>query len=202
MYTEKGKSIIIVAASITVLILIVGLVSAFWPMYETEFIELGLLGKNQMADDYFPKENSTVSMNSQIDWYIYLYNHMATPQNVIVKVKLLNSTTDIPNDEEHRPSNAPSIIEIPISLSSNETRIAPFFWGITETTSIGNSLYLKQLRINNQIIEVDVSTPLNSFFRLVFEPWVFNSSTGEYQFGFEYGEEFSSISLHMGFRVS
>jgi Protein of unknown function (DUF1616) len=183
------------------LILAAGLIWAFWPAYEEQFIEFGLLGKNKMAEDYFTDVNSTITMGSQLDWYIYIHNHMGNSQTVIVRVKLLNSTMEIPNNQKHEPSPYPSLDELPLTLSNNETLLLPFSWAITGLERQDNSVLINQLAINSETFVAHVSTPSNSFFRIVFELWVYNSSTKEYEFGWTSGEEFSSASLYLGFRV-
>ena len=167
-----------------------------------QFIEFGLLGKDKIADNYFLYDNSTVSTDSQVDWYLYIHNHMGTSQDVIVKVKLLNSEMEIPNDQEHEPSPFAPFIELPFSLLNNDTLLVPFSWSITETILQDASILLKQLKVNDQSIEVDVSTFSYSFFRMVFELWVYDPVSQQYEFGWRSTEAFSSSSLHIGFRVN
>lgn len=202
MNNENNKSILVIVALVTVLILVVALISAFWPKYEMQFIEFGLLGKDKIADNYFLYDNSTVSTDSQVDWYLYIHNHMGTSQDVIVKVKLLNSEMEVPNDQEHEPSPYTPFIELPFSLLNNDTLLVPFSWSITETILQDASILLKQLKVNDQSIEVDVSTFSYSFFRMVFELWVYDPVSQQYEFGWRSTEAFSSSSLHIGFRVN
>jgi uncharacterized membrane protein len=183
------------------LILVIAIISTFWPRYEMQFIELGLLGKNRIADNYFSNENSTVFIDSQVDWNIFLHNHMENSQNVIVKVKLLNSTMDLPNDKEHKPSSIESFFELPFSLSNNETFFASFSWSINEVLIEDNLITLKNLKVNSQQVEVDVKTFSNSFFRMVFELWVYDKSSQSYEFSWNSGEDYSSASIYIGFRV-
>jgi hypothetical protein len=48
------------------LILAVAVLSAFWPKYEERLFELDLLGKNKRAEDYYPNDNSTLELASQV----------------------------------------------------------------------------------------------------------------------------------------
>lgn len=202
MKDGNNKTLVIIGAVIAIVIIAVSLISTFWPRYEMQFIELGLLGKEKVAKDYFSNENSTVSLGTQVNWYIYLHNHMEGPQNVIIKVKLINSTMQVSNDEEHIPSPSASFIELSTPLSDNETLLVPFSWSVTEVTSLSGLILLRQLIVNDQSVDVDISTISDSFFQMIFELWVYNQSSQEYEFGWQSSQGFSSASLHIGFRVA
>ena len=201
MYFKKYRPIFVIGALVLVLTLTVALISTFWPRYEEQFFEFGLLGKDKMADRYYPNGNSTINMGSQVNWYIYVYNHMGSYQNVIVRIKLLNSTMDLPNDREHKPSPFISIAEFPLSLSVDDKLFVPFSWTITEAISQKNLTILKSMMVNDQMVEINVPAS-NSFYRMVFELWVQDQGSGEYRFGWESSEGFSSASLYIGFKLN
>ncbi len=202
MTIEKHNTVIVIIALTTVIILITTVVSSFWPEYEIQFIEFGLLGENKIADDYFASENSTVALGSQVKWYIYLHNHMGSPQEVIVRVKLLNSTMAIPIDQENEPAPYPSYTELQLSLFNNETSLVPFTWSVVNLISRDDSIVITSLMANDVNVETNVSTLSTSFFRMVFELWVYDISSGEYRFGWNSSEGFDSSSLHIGFKVT
>jgi len=196
------KTILIIGALVLCSVLAVAAISTFWPRYEERFFEFGLLGKDKTAEGYYPNDNSTLSSNSQVRWYIYIQNHMGDVENVSVRVKLLNSAMEAPNDTRHEPSPFPPFVEFPLSLSVDETLFVPFSWSISETVSQGNSIVIKSLMVNGQTFRVDVPAFSNSLFSMNFELWVYDPSSHEYRFGWESGEEFSSASLNMWFRVN
>ena len=109
-----------------------------------------------MASGYFPNEDNILSADSEIKWFIYLHNHLETTQKVIVRVKLVNSTMDIPDDQKHLPSSQIFLIELPSSLSIDETTLLPFSWSVLEATSQEDSINLRRIMINDQAIEVNV----------------------------------------------
>jgi len=166
------------------------------------FFELSLLGKDKMAKDYYFNDNFSLKVGSQVDWFIYIHNHIGTNQNVIVKVKLVNSTMDLPTDLDNKPSPFDPIAEFPLSLSVNDTLIVPFSWSIVKAISQKNSTHLKQLLVNDQIVEVDVPAFSGSFFRMVFELWVYDQCSQTYEFGWESEKGLSSSSIHLAFRVT
>ena len=183
-------------------ILAVAVISAFWPRYEERFFELSLLGKDKKAEGYFLNDNSTLEVGSQVLWYIYIHNHMGSLQNVSVRIKLLNSTMEVPNDREHKPSPFASFVEYPASLSVDDTLFVPFSWGILDVVSQNSSIILKRLMVNGQTVEVNVSAFSDYLFRMFFELWVYDQSSHEYKFGWESEKEFYSASSYMGFRVT
>jgi hypothetical protein len=195
----KHKTLLGVVFFASFLIIAVALIGAFWPRYEMRFFELGLLGKDKIATDYFPNNDSTLSTGSQVDWFIYVHNHMGSPQDVIVRVKLLNSTMELPDDQENRPGSSEPLVEFPFSLSVDETLFVPFSWSILEVAFQNGSLDLKRLMVNNETVDVDVSDSANFLFYMVFELWVYDP--GSQQFKFEWASErgFSSASIYMVF---
>ena len=171
LFSKNHKFFFILTAFSAFLIIVILLLSVFWPRNEMGFIEMGLLGEHKKASDYFPNEDNILSAGSEINWFIYLHNHLENTQKIIVRVKLVNSTMDIPDDQKHLPSSQTYLMELPLALSIDETTLLPFSWSILEATSEENSINLQRIIINGQTIEVNVSDSLNSF-RLIFELWL------------------------------
>ncbi len=202
MMLKEHKSLLTLVGLVLLLIVIVAVISSVWPQQEKKFIELGLLGKNKIADAYFADANYTVEVGASNSWFIYVYNHMGAVQYVSVRLKLLNSTMEVPNDQEHQPSNTTSLAVFPLSLSINETMLVPFSWSIIDTEAQNGSTLIKRLMVNEQPVNVNVSASVNSSFRIVFELWVYDQFSHEYRFGWGSGEEFSSASIYMWFRLN
>ena len=189
----------IVAGLICVLIVIVAVISSVWPMQEDYFFELGLLGKNKTADNYFVDIHSTVDLGIPNSWFFYVHNHMGTTQEVSIRAKLLNYTMELPDDQKHQPSPVPSFADFPLSISNNETVLIPFSWSIMEIKIENNSTVIKRLIVNEVPVEVSVSDSLNSSFRITVELWVKDPDSGIFIFGWESKEGFSSASNFMEF---
>jgi len=196
------KPVFIIAGLVILIIIVVALLSSYWPKQEKWFIELGLLDEDMMADAFFSKTDSTVDLGEPNSWFIYIHNHLASTQDIRVKVKLTNSTEELPDDRKHQHSNATSFIEFPLRISINETAYIPFSWSIIQAETESDLVVIKRLAINEQPLEVDISASFTPSFRLVFELWVLDPSSGEYRFGWESEEGFFSASLYMAFRVN
>ena len=154
-----------------------------------------------MADEYVADDNSLVDVGAVNSWFIYIHNHMGNEQNVSVRVKLLNFTMELPDNREHRPSNAVSLKEFPLSLLDNETALIPFSWSLLEVEPRNGLISIKRISVNEQSVDVNVSASTNSSFRIVFELWVQNSSSGEYLFSWDSRKGFASASTYIGFKI-
>jgi hypothetical protein len=183
------------------LIVLVAVISSVWPTQEMRFIELGLLGKDKTADAYFANENSNIDVGTLSSWFIYVHNHLGYAQNVSVRVKLLNSTMEIPDDQENQPSNMTSFVAFPLSLSVNQSVLIPFAWSIMDAEVHNGSAVINQLLVNNQPINIDALISMNRSFVMVFELWVQEDGSEEYVFSWESEKGLSSASVNMWFNV-
>jgi len=196
---KEYKSLLVIGVLLSVLILSIAIISAFWPKYEERFFELGLLGKNKKAEEYYPNNNSTLQLGSSVLWHIYLHNHMGSPQNVSIRVKLLNSTMQAPDDREHEPSPFPYFMEFPVSLSIDETLLIPVSWSVVEATTQEGNVNINRLRVDDQTFNMSILS--SNRFRMVFELWVYDQSSQQYRFEWDSGKGFYSASLYMWFSL-
>jgi len=199
---REYKGFFVICVLVVVLILVVYVFTLFWPRYEEYFFELGLLGRNRKAEDYYLGNTSSVDVGSELVWYVYLHNHMGSSQDVSVRVKLLNSSMQAPDDRGHVPSPYPFVFEVPVSLSIDETKLVPFVWGVSEAEFLNDSVAVRGLVINDMPVVVDASALSGSRFRLVFELWVLDRSSGEYRFFWVSKSESYSASIYMWFNVT
>jgi len=196
----KNKQLFIFGSILLIFIFSVSVISAMWPRSNENFFELGLLGKDKKAEGYFDSSNSTITIGEPIIWNIYLSNNMGNDQDVLIKMKLLNSSTQIPNDRSHAPSPVRSYYEIPVSLSEDESSMIPFIWTVSKAQHQGRFEHIEGLIINDKTVNVDVMSS-DSSFRIVFELWAYNESTGKYVFSWNSGKELYSTSVFMWFKM-
>ena len=117
---------------------------------------------------------------------------------VTIKVKLLNSTMNVPDDRSHLPSSEPVLLEIPVSLKIDETKLIPFNWSIENSFALEKTTHLDLLVINKQNKHTKVSSQ-NNYFKLVFELWIFDQDVNKYVFGWYSKDEFYSASIYIWF---
>ena len=198
MSWRRYKLLLVLGGLLVVTIASVYVISLYWPRYEDYFFELGLLGKDRLAEDYFPNENSTVNIGTPVSWHLYVHNHMGQEQEIIVRVKLLNSTMEAPEDRGHEPSPQPYFLEIPISLSIDETEVVPFSWTINSATSLTVNVDIFSSPLADEVVEVNLES-VDDRFRIVFELWVYDDASDEYVFGWYSKGEFYSASIYVWF---
>ena len=170
MSIKEYKPIIILGVFLVAVIGFVYVVSLYWPKYEEYFFELGLLGKEGKAEGYFPDDDSTINIGTPMSWNIYVHNHMGSKQWVSIRVRILNSTMQAPDDREHEPSPEPFVLEIPLSLSVDETVLVPYSWSILDAEYL-NGTVIYSIIVNNEIYDMGLSDN-STRFRFVFEFWV------------------------------
>lgn len=202
MSSNRNKLIFSGIVITIVLILIISLFVFFWPRSETNFFEIGLLGKDKLAKDYFPNNNSTITLEEQINWHVYIHNHMSDHQNILLKLKLVNFTLNLPGDSQFNYSEQYTFFEIPFSLLSEETQIIPVYWSLIEIDRDVGFVIIKRINVNDELIGLENIISNNSFFRMIFELWVYNEETQKYEFGWESGNKVSYASVDMAFRIS
>jgi hypothetical protein len=197
---KERKQFLTIAGLVLLLILFVALISTFWPKNETQFFELGLLDKSKTATAYFAIDNSTLEIGSQVKWYVFVHNNMGSAEQVTVRVKLLNSTMSQPIDSKNTPSPFSFFMELPSSLSINETILLPFSWSISDAVSQDGTTIVRQLTANNHTYDINVSS--KDYFSLIFELWVYDPISQDYIFGWHSRNDFSSASVNMGFKIN
>jgi hypothetical protein len=172
------------------------------PENQEIFFVMAILGPYQTADQYYPMNDPNIGLNTPLSWHLYLHNRMNQTQSVRVKVKLLNSTLQSPNSSLGIPSPASTVIEITQLLTVNETRIYPFLWQITDIVYTEDSIILNELQINDSYIRANsISTNSNSF-RLVFELWLFDEKSQQFEFNRTYLEKSLCVWNQIWFNVT
>jgi len=172
-----------------ILIACVPIVMAFIPSRDEPFLALAILGKDGMAESYYPDDDPNIELGEMVHWTIYLSNHMGEVQYVAVKVKLLNSTNPSPISNSCTPSPAPMIYEVRRVLMKNETGLFLFSWSILDAAQNGDFLEIRALSVNGETIETNALAIYGSDYRVVLELWVFNKNLNEFEFGWDYDDE-------------
>jgi len=169
-----------------------------------EFFALGLLGKNMMAEDYYPEDDPNIRIGELVKWHVTVYNHMRSAQYVAVRAKLLNQTTPPPDDITHTASSVPSLKEIAHVLVENETWVFPFYWSIENASWSDRSARISALKLNNITITQGLNTTaLEGYnFRIVLELWAYGNETTGFQFGWRSGQEMRSAWNQIWFNLT
>ncbi|MEM4237463.1 MAG: hypothetical protein QW050_00570, partial [Candidatus Nitrosocaldaceae archaeon] len=145
------------------------------------FMSMSILGSNMMLDNYYLTPNDMVRVGDELQWYIQIYNRMGYSEYLAVRVKVLNSTEEIPDDNNHIPSPKEHIFEIREFIMHNQTITIPLKWSIDTIERNEDSISIKKMKINDKMIELD-SNSINGKFRIVLELWRYNIDKHEFEF--------------------
>ncbi len=143
----------------------------------------------QGLQGYVPS-NITIAPPQTLNWNLTVANRTGREQFIMVIVRLGNSTTFSPNVTSPA-TPLPELGRIDRFVSDGETSDINFTWTVESTNQTGAVVFLN-LRINGQSVS---SAPVGAVsgldFRLIFELWTFDLSSGSFQYG--YPGEFAQI---------
>ena len=182
MNLDDSKLIYISACIILVLISVSPVIKLSIPKKIEPFFTISVLGVDSKISNYFPDNNQNIETGNEIKWSIYLYNHMGESKYISVRIKLLNSTMIAPNATISKPSPYLPIYEFRRILLHNETYIYPLEWSILKVIDNNNSIIIKNIIINEEIVEANAIS-INGNFRFVIELWMWDTNTRDFIFG-------------------
>ncbi len=182
MNLGEWRNIFIIVGVIVISIVAVPVISPYFSQTQESFIAMAVLGREMLAEDYYPNNESTINIGDPIPWHVYVYNQMGRAQYVAIKFKILNNSFASPNTSLGVPSPAPVIFEFRDILLSNETKIEPFTWEIIEAYNDTDTIEISKIKINERLIDVDIMIGNDESTRLVFELWLFNNVSKEFSF--------------------
>ena len=158
------------------------------PKPAQSYIGFGVYSQ-QGLQGYVPG-NMTVTPPQTLNWNLTVANRTGREQFIMVIVRLGNSTTFSPNVTSPA-TPLPELGRIDRFVSDGETSNINFTWTVESTNQTGAVVFLN-LRINGQSVS---SSPVGAVsgldFRLIFELWTFDLSSGSFQYG--YPGEFAQI---------
>jgi len=143
----------------------------------------------QGLQGYVPS-NMTITPPQTLNWNLTVANRTGREQFIMVIVRIGNSTTFSPNVTSPA-APLPELGRVDRFVSDGETSNINFTWTVESTNQTGGVVFLN-LRINGQSVS---SAPVGAVsgrdFRLIFELWTFDLSSGSFQYG--YPGEFAQI---------
>jgi hypothetical protein len=160
------------------------------PPANEDFASISVLGPRMDASVYFPNNDTTVTKNEPIQWYVQVYNHEKDLQLFSVYVLLANLTTTSPNATSNTPSGGTLLAHYYRAMEKDETWTIPLSWSITNETTVSGTTTIKNVMINSKIVNgTNISAlptvtvpPLR--FRMVIELWSYSAESQSYIFSF------------------
>ena len=118
-----------------------------------------------------------------MNWYIKVHNGMSKAEYIAIKIKLLNSTQQAPDDASNSPSPEREIISLRQLVAANSTWLVPVNWTIAGTDIQDSYTSIKKVAVNNRTIDdLDIRSSDGRSFRVVIELWKYDSDTRNFTF--------------------
>jgi hypothetical protein len=150
------------------------------------FMELGLY-TNSGLQGYIPNANFTIAPPQTTNWTITVGNMMTLAQFVRVFVLLGNSSsTQSANSTTPASNSIPELAAMQLLLGVGETSKLNFSWTAQSTNETTDGHVSLNLLINGHGVsgQRQVWACGGRNFRLIFELWTLNASTGSFQYGY------------------
>ena len=197
MNIQEHKGLFIVIISVSALLIASPALQRLLVYPQTDFFtELWLLGPEQKAENY-PFD---ITRNNNYGVYLGIGNHLGQCAYYVVEVKFRNESMSAPNRLERTPSSLPSLFNITVFVPDNSV------WEQFLTFSLDYEFKPSFSRVDFYSLTLnDVTLSLNGlssewnfttsrfYGNLIFELWIYNGSTGF----FDYHERFVDLKLKM-----
>ena len=201
--SKQNKGTIIAVFIVLIVILETTMYLATTPVPQEQFFQFYVLGSNGLAADYYPQNNPDLRINSPISWHVAVTNFMGSVQLAEVRVKLANETISPPDNVNYAPSSAPELTTFDQFIFDNGTWQFPFVWSITNATTAGGSVHIREIRINNETYPISNWSANNGYnFRLILELWVWQTNSNMLTFGWSSGGEHHTAWLQIWFNMT
>jgi len=174
---------------------------------QDQFFQLYVLGSTGFADNYFPKNSSSLRLGETVKWNVGVVNDMGSLQYVSIRVKLGNATINPPNDTLATASPSPLIAEFDQFILNNGTWQIPLVWQVANyTTSSGGQVTIRSIAMDNMTYSIQGPVTCESIttcnFRMIFELWTWNVETAAFQIGWISANQRQIAWLQLWFALS
>jgi hypothetical protein len=149
-----------------------------------KFSELWVLGSGSMAEDHL---GNVIGNGTTYQVFLGVGNHMGSPSEYAVYVKLRNETDDLPNATAGTPSSLPSLYEYRIFVEDGENWTAPLNFSISNVAFSGNSSIIGSFVVNGVPFNVNKPAAWDSanrgyYYEIFVELWIYDSGSNALQY--------------------
>ena len=159
-----------------------------------QFSELYLLGPDHMAKNY--PFNIVAGQNYSV--YVDVGNQLGSSAYYVLYVKLGNETDPLPNATLGTPSILQPLYEYRFSIQNSVNWESLLTFSVSNASIQGNNSEINNLQINGVAFNVDKPAIWDSkstafTYQLLFELWLYNSSSGAVSFN----DRFVDLQLNL-----
>jgi len=170
------------------------------PRASEPFIGFGVFSDTGTLSNYLPGNGLSVKANQTVDWHLRLNNRMGTVQFVKLVFRLGNLTTESAT-EGSAAASVPQIGSLQLFVADQDTSNVNFTWRILASTPTSPILLKIQIGQNSPFW-ASVGAVSGHDFRLMFELWTFDASSGLFQYGWKSGSSYVGTPLQIWFDFS
>ena len=202
MFSQNRRNLLVVFLTLLIIFEMFAYV-ATTPRPREQFFQLYVLGANRLLSDYYPNDDPNIRVGHLVRWHVGATDFMGSVQLVVIRIKLGNQTIRPPDDIQAQPSPAPLITEFSRFMQDNQTWEFPFFWQVTNASTIEGSTRILEMQINNATYQVPGVTVVGGYnFRLIIELWTWDVQSATLRFGWSVGSERRLAWLQMWFNMT
>ena len=159
-----------------------------------QFSELYLLGPNQMAENY-PFD---IAVGQNYSVYVGVGNQLGSSAYYVLYVKFSNQTDQMPNATLGTPSSLQPLYEYRFSIQDSVNWESFLTFSVSSASISGNNSQINTLQLNGVAFNVDKPAMWDSNsttfkYQLLFELWLYNSSSGAISFN----DRFVDLQLNL-----
>lgn len=184
MDLNKIKQSIIIMFFILSIIPILSVIINSVPIKQDPFVAIALLDENGKAKEYIPS-NTNLTREDPININLYIQNNMERVIYTIIKIKIQDSDSKLPNSTSCIPSEAQTSYELRRILSNTEVWITPLSFKIINLDVQNENYLINTIMINEEIINLNVTVNKNLNPRLIFEIWVYDDNIKHFSFSWQ-----------------
>ena len=182
-----SRAFLLLLASLLVISFTIAYVASD-PRPQERFLSISTLGSDMVSSNYYSRGNSTIYVHQHVNWNLDVYNRMGTTEYLSVRVKLLNSTQIMPDDDLHIPSPEKELIEMRYMLPNNATWVVPLDWVIRQIVHESEYVVIKSLDINGiEIDDLNIRSVHGKNFRMIIELWRYDKEIEDFGFAWSSG---------------
>ena len=192
----KQYKALFIAVTVVLALLVVSPTVARVLVYPTTdyFTELYMLSSSHTAENY----PYNIVSNQNYSVFLDIANHLGSCAYYVVEVKFRNDTQSGPDSLSFTSSNLPSLYNVTAFVANEATWELPitfsFNYSVNQFQANFNSMSFNGENIPLAGESSNWNSTTNVFFgNLFFELWIFNSTTGNFQ----YHDRYLSLLLNM-----
>lgn len=146
------------------------------------FIAWGVYSPSGSLSGYFSGPGANVTVGETLSWHFAITNDMGSIQFIRVVYRLSNSSFVSPSATN--PATVPEIGNESVFIPRGQTALVNFTWSVSPGRVAGGLRFFN-MTINGIHVSPQVGTVGGQRFRFFFELWTYDSTLGQFLYGYK-----------------